>query len=166
MKHFMADVKRIEVHCDGAIQWPPTPSFPLGVKLLPGLNTVPQLYLDEWLSVTVDTEPVFVNGKKQVRQRCPGAEALEALQKPTTIRSVDGDRWGPRITIYEPDQVADRDDGPPLPASLVGLNPTIAKTLIERTRDKQALKRWAADRDHRMAELVTAAKARLAQLGG
>lgn len=119
----------------------PTDSFPEGIKLVPGLNTVPALYMEEFKGREVATES---RAGKPGKSRFPGREVLEQLKEPVRIVTKDGIRIGPQITVYEDQQVG-REDGTPPPQSLKGLNDIAAEKIIEITSDRKALKRWAEE---------------------
>ncbi len=136
-------IKRIENHRDSLMWLPPTPSFPNGMKLIPGLNTVPVLYLDELMERELVVADRVVNGRKlNGGTRKPAERMLANLQKHVFITDVNGSRkFGPQITIYD-DIMSDRQDGPPPPPALPS-NKVHAKKIIEVTTERAALKRWS-----------------------
>jgi len=135
---------------------PSTKSHAKGKRLIPGLNNVPRLYLHELMTHRVKNRD---NDGEPGGYRYPGQEALKRLQTPVRISQMEhADYLGPRITIYEPDQLRARGievgdygvdaEGPPPPASLAagGYNFETAARIIRITKDPEALKRWAAER--------------------
>lgn len=165
-------VKRIENNTDRHIILPPVRAvdesgeevdFPRGVRLLPGLNTVPVLYLDALAAKETKADMTRApKGAPKVRH--PGRVLLEQLQEPVDIVTINGRKRGPQITIYEPDQVADREDGPVLPADLRAYGQRAALELIKAVGNVQRLRAWASN-DNREA-VQQAATAKLMQLGG
>lgn len=123
---------------------PPTETFIGGVRLAPGLNTVPQLYLDELCEATRTVKATTSKGK--ARTFSPGEELLKQLQEPVRIVTADSVTRGPQITIYEPEQVADRDDGPALPDDLEMYVEDVAIKLIQNIKNKAKLKLYTNDR--------------------
>lgn len=171
---------RIENHTDQLIDLPPIAGyeleradgsyelvdFPRGVRLVPGLTTVPVLYLD---ALRAQSRPVFDQlGRPRTERktgnaliRYPGREALAILVAPVTYTTANGRKFGPRVTIYEPDQVIDRPDGPPAPATLPA-SPQAAMTIVSVTDDKKALERWM--KQTKDANVKVAIQSRLAAL--
>ncbi len=173
-------VKRIENNTDQLVFLPPltgvetgqdaegTPEytdFPKGIRLQPGLNTVPNIYLEALHAerrqmcdklgkprVDKDGKPIY---------RYPGREAIAGLISPVTYTTANGRKFGPRITIYEPEQVADRADGPQAPATLPS-NANAAMAIISVTEDRKALARWG--KQARDANIKVAIQSRLAAL--
>lgn len=154
----MSDTVVIENNTSAFILLFPTDGFPQGIRLLPGNNDVPVRYLEELKEHAVTTE---ARGGKPGPIRYPGREVLESLQTPITYYTVDGKVRGPRITIYERDQVA-RPEGPMAPIDLKAYKDEAAKIVIKTCSDKAALKRWMKDNRQ---EIAAAAGARLAELG-
>ncbi len=153
-------VKRLENHTDQLIDLPPIHGiegddgnlidFPEGIRLQPGLNTVPQLYLDalhaqvrqvyDQLGRPRMAKPIKGQEAKPLL-RYPGREAIAGLIAPVTYSTANGMRHGPRVTIFEPEQVADREDGPTAPATLPA-SENAALAIISVTDDRKALDRW------------------------
>lgn len=129
----IGNVLRIENNTARKLGLPPTQSFPAGVHLIPGLNTVPVGYMAELDAVEV----VNANGKKWH----PGREAVEGLLKRVRIVTPNGTTMGPQITVFTDDQ-AGRSDGPPSPEDLLDLKVAAAVKFVEVTTDVEALKRW------------------------
>ena len=150
----MADVFKIENNTSAFIYLFGTPSFPMGVRLIPGLNTVPKLFMDEFNEHTAMTEKTPV---KESVVRFPGREVLADLQKVVSYHTAEGPRTGPRVTVYTDDQ-AGREDGPMPPQDLRGLKEEAAIATIRVTSDKAALKRWTKDT---RAAVSSAANAKL-----
>ena len=146
----MSDVLRIENHTHAFIYLFPTPSFPNGLRLVPGENDVPSLFMDEFQAHSVVSE---APGGKPGPVRYPGRDALAQLQEVVTINKVDGRTRGPRITIYTSAQ-AGHAEGPMHPIDLKAYQPAGALALIKVTTDKTALKRWSTD--HRPAVAAAA----------
>lgn len=164
-------IRRIENHTSRLIVLPSTLSFPNGIRLIPGLNTVPVMYLEELEAYSTPAREVLVGGRKvQRKERFPGREVLEDLQKPVTrpnsersfhIAAHNGlARYsGPQITIY-PDAMEDRPDGPP-PPEFLPTKKEQALPIIAVTTDRAALKRWS---QQGRGEVAQAAAAKLASL--
>lgn len=154
-------VRRIENKTVTWIILPPTPSFPSGLKLVPGLNTVPTKYLDELDERVLETEPTKRGGRlipgKKVK---PAQKMWERLTAPVHFLDDNGTRhYGPRVIFYD-DLMEDRQDGPPPPVNLPA-NREIAKKIIDVTTEKAALERWASQG---RGEIPDYAKARLKTL--
>jgi hypothetical protein len=127
-----------------------TPSFPQGVTLRPGLNTVPQFYMDEAEEIVIQRVPKGAKRDPKTKQWItedfyPVKEAITELQRPVRFATADGWREGPQITIYAADQAPDRPDGPVPPQSLEHLREPAALKCIEIMNDAAVLKRWAKD---------------------
>lgn len=123
---------------------PPTESFPSGLRLVPGLNSVPEDYMLELKTRAVNPEPRADGTPRPVRY--PGQEALDAFQVPVRIVTPDGTHTGPQITIYTDDQ-AGREEGPPPPHDLSKYEkPEVAIALVRSTRDRKALKEYTKDK--------------------
>jgi hypothetical protein len=155
-------IRRIENHMDHFLLLPPTPSFTRGLKLIPGLNTVPVLYLDE-LNQRVLEVPARKEGGRLLPEstRRPADKMWADLQQHVRRVSVNGsESWGPQITIYD-DIMADRQDGPPPPMTLPANNKTLAQKILAVTTERAAVERWAQQGRGEVAEM---AKARLQEL--
>jgi hypothetical protein len=100
-------------------------------------------------------------GKETGKKRYPGKELIASLLQRVKIVTSDGTHYGPQITIYEPEQVANRPDGPELPDFLDNYSDKIAIKLIENVEQADKLESWATDR---RSEVASAAKAKLALL--
>lgn len=138
-------VKRIENNTSCILTLPPVEEFPMGVRLVPGLNSVPLKYLDALESFEVEGGMVRRGAKEiQTPNQFPGRRALELLQQPVRIVRAQGEHFGPQITIYELGDAAveGRDDGPPAPPSLPQ-NKDAAMAIVRATTDRKALKRWS-----------------------
>lgn len=165
-------ILRIENNTDRHIILPPLRAtdasgeevdFPRGVRLLPGLNTVPRLYMD--VLVARETKADTKGAPKGApKVRYPGRVLLAQLQEPVDIVTINGRKRGPQITIYEPDQVADREDGPVLPADLRAYGQRAALELIKAVSNVQRLRAWAGNDNREVVQ--QAATAKLMQLGG
>lgn len=124
-------VKRIENNTDRFIHLPalvavesddqPPVDYHEGIRLSPGLNTVPARYL---AALREEKLPVHdVLGRPKVTRtgepvyRYPGREAMEQLLRPVNHTTARGRVFGPQITVYEDEQVG-REDGPTPPATL------------------------------------------------
>lgn len=154
-------IKRIENHTSAPIILPMTDSFPHGIRLLPGLNSVPTKYLDELTEYAVVSSARVENNRKiPAVDRRPGQEVLADLQVPCTFPTANGDRYGQRVTIYE-DALEDREDGPPPPLALPS-DKNVAKKLVELTTDRKALERWSKASRGEVQSLVNA---KLAAMG-
>lgn len=149
----MADVKRIENHTARVLILPGTESHPEGKPLIPGLNTIPNLYWDELQAYEVDK---FDRSGKKKGTRFPARETLEQLQVPVSIVTGKGVSFGPQITIYE-DAMVDRPDGI-IPESLDTYNEVAALKMIEIVNDRTALRRYTKSR---LPSVAAAAKAKL-----
>jgi hypothetical protein len=137
----MSEVVKIENNTIAAIYLFATETFPAGIRLLPGLNTVPTKYLEELKSHIVASEGK--NGKAG-KPISPGVLLLEDLQQSVRYVTMEGTKYGPRITIYSDDQ-AGREDGPVPPADLRGYTDAQALVAVKLTSDVNVLKRWASD---------------------
>ncbi len=154
----IGNVLRIENNTARQLGLPPTTTFPVGIRLLPGMNTVPVGYMAECDALEVET---VVNGKV-TGKRYPGREAVADFQKRVKIiRPGEPNSTGPQITVFTDDQ-AGRPDGLPPPDDLLDMKSEIALKMIELTDDKEALKRWF-DRDKRK-NVKEAAQSKLASL--
>jgi hypothetical protein len=127
-------IVQIENNTAGVLGLNPTHNFPVGVKLVPGLNTVPKTYMAELDALEVATEI----GGKPGPSRFPGRERIAQLQDPQ-VRYYDPEtaraKRGAQITIYTAEQ-AGRAEGPPAPEDLR------AMSLEAAHNDKEDLKRW------------------------
>ena len=148
----MADVFKIENNTSAFIHLFATPSFPAGVRLIPGLNTVPKLFMDEFNEHSALTES---KPNKPGVLRYPGREVLADLQKVVQFYTAEGPRTGPRVTLYTDDQ-AGREDGPMPPQDLRGMKEEAAIATVRVTSDKAALKRWSKDTRSAVASAATA----------
>jgi hypothetical protein len=154
-------VFRVENNTDAVIVLPPTPTFPAGIILRPGLNTpdastnaVPGTYFDELYAV----EKARGKGKPP---HYPGRSLIKQLLEPVHIQSWNGRRYGPRISIYH-EEMADRVDGR-VPESLDSFPVAAAKAIIDAyASDKDALRRWTKSRDK---DVALFAKQKLASRG-
>lgn len=157
-------IKRIENHTERFILLPPTPSFPQGVKLVPGLNTVTVKYLEELDERVLESEPVKRGGRLiPGRKRYPAQEMWAQLQAHVSLMNTNGQiTYGPQVTIYD-DIMADRQDGPPPPLALPSNNKELAKRILAATTERKALERWASQGRGELPEL---AKQRLRDLEG
>jgi hypothetical protein len=138
-------VKRIENNTSCILTLPCTDGFPLGIRLVPGLNSVPLKYLSELNDFEVEGGIIRRGAKEvQTENQFPGRKALEMLQQPVRIVRATGEHFGPQITIYElgDKAVEGRDDGPPAPPSLPQ-NKDAAMAIVRATTDRAALKRWS-----------------------
>ncbi len=135
-----------------------TPTFPSGIRLIPGVNNVPRLFMDEFQEHSSMTESR--PGKPGVL-RYPGREQLEQLQEAVEYHTTDGRRQGPRITIFTQDQ-AGRPEGPMAPLDLKSYKDEAALTVIKVTEDKAALRRWSKDT---RKEVAQAASVKLSGIG-
>lgn len=152
-------VWRIENHTARVIILPALDEFPMGVRLVPGLNTVPKKYLHQLQEYTIETAPR--GGAKRGVVRYPGRDTLAQLQEPVTIVTSRGTFEGPQITIYE-DAMIGRPDGI-IPESLDTYKKEAALKFIEITSDRAALKRWA--KSSRDPEVKMTANAKLMAMG-
>jgi hypothetical protein len=121
---------------------PCTDTFPNGLRLIPGLNSVPLDYFEELNGLYKEPRSVMTKSgnKKQTKERWPGRVQLAKLQESVRLVTARGEDFGPQITIYE--DIQDRPDGPPAPLNLP-VNVEAAKAVIRQTADRDALKRWA-----------------------
>jgi len=152
---------KIVNHTPRLILLPPLAGFEYGVRLVPGVNSVSQLYLDALNALEVPNDQL-PNGKSG-GTRFPGREALKLLETAVEIHSVDGRSFGPQITVYtaEAARSLDGQEGPKAPESLGGYEVEGAQALIRLVTDIDALKRYAKDR---RSPVAAAAKARLSEL--
>lgn len=175
-------VKKIENNTERLINLAPvenSPDFPTGIKLWPGLTTVPNRYWKALEAYTPDTqilcgpdsekavdfEAALATGKRRPSNKRTGQDIINYLLTPTKIVKADGIFYGPQITVYEPEQVGDREDGPVLPDTLLGYQDKIAIKLIQHTNNREALERWGkAETDQRRVAVKQEALARLAML--
>jgi hypothetical protein len=118
--------------------------FPNGVRLQPGLNSVPDVYMDALRAqkrVMCDKMGRPRADKKGAPlYRYPGLEILSQLQTPVTIITVQGTKVGPQVTVFEDSQVG-REDGPPAPMTLPA-SADAANAIIAVTTERAALERW------------------------
>lgn len=150
-------IKRIENNTSCYITLPPVDEFINGIRLMPGLNTVPIKYLEALEEFELPAREFEKNGKKVMsKPEFPGRKALEQLQLNVRIVRAQGEHFGPQITIHE-DPMADREDGPPPPPSLPQ-NKDAAMALIRATTNRAALKRWS---EQGTGEVPQAAAAKL-----
>lgn len=156
VKPVKATITHVENNTSHRINLPPAGKHPSGVRLLPGLNSVPTEYLDAVRDVFKPGGKIRIGGQKFSQEdgstvimggkivtaldRWPGREALELLQQPVRIVKADGVTFGPQITIY-PD-LQDREDGPP-PPHFLPQNEDAAISIIQATTNKEALVRWS-----------------------
>lgn len=157
-------VKKIENNTGRFIYLPPADDFPAGIKLLPGLNTVPNRYMDQLLAKELKVLPKKGYEPKKgepLKTRFPGRELIAQLQERVKIVTTDGAHFGPQITIYDAEQVGDRPDGPELPDFLDAYADKIALKLVENVDQLDKLEAWAQDR---RPEIASAAKGKLALL--
>jgi hypothetical protein len=165
----MANVRKIENHRPSFIFLPNTESFPDGIRLIPGMNSVPEKYMTELFDFEIvrfktdvvkrDKDGNRVGGT----QAFPGRETLEQLQQPVRILRYEGNTTSPQITVYPEGAVLDVEDGPRLPHDLGEYEPAPALTLIRVISDKEALKRWTKDP---RKEIASAAQTRISSLNG
>lgn len=135
-------IKHIENHTSHLIILPCTDTFPNGLRLIPGLNSVPIAFFEELNGLFKEVRTVMTKSgnKKQTKERWPGRDSLAKLLQPVRLVTARGEDFGPQITIYE--DIQDRPDGPPAPLNLP-VNVEAAKAVIRQTADREALKRWA-----------------------
>ncbi len=135
-------IRRIENNTSACLTLPPVEEFPVGIRLMPGLNTVPIKYLDALESLEIEGVQVRRKGVLvQTENEFPGQRALKLLQIPVRIVKASGETHGPQITIYD-DPLADREDGPPAPPMLPQ-NVDAAMAMVRATTNRAALKRWS-----------------------
>jgi hypothetical protein len=150
-------VKKIENHTARFIDLPPIlgietgeedgdfTDFPNGLRLQPGLNSVPVLYLDALAAqkrVMCDKMGRPRVGKKgEPLYRYPGLEIMAQLIAPVTIVTTQGTKISPQVTVYEDAQVG-REDGPAAPLTLPA-SAAAAKAIIAVTTERAALERWS-----------------------
>lgn len=146
---------KIENNTDRLLGLPPTDSLPAGLRLVPGLNNVPEEYMTELKTRAVMPEPRADGTPRPVRY--PGQEALDAYLIPVRIVKVDSIHVGPQITIFTDDQ-AGREEGPPAPTDLGKYEDKVAVALVRSTKDRKALKEYTKDKRPAVA---TAARERL-----
>lgn len=137
----MSTVK-IENNTSRILLLPPLDGWETGMKLLPGLNSVPLAYYEALNELSVTPAPLANGTPRPVR--FPGREALSLLQQPVLIQTLEGRRHGPQITIFSAEQV-EREDGPVLPGDLAGYKPDVAIALVRTTSDRKVLRQWAKD---------------------
>ena len=160
------NVRRLENNTVHLISLAPTPSFPTGVTLRPGLNTVPEVYFEEAEEVVIQRVPRGAKRDLKTKKWAtedfrPVRASLEELQKPVNFATPDGWRHGPQITIYSAEQAPDRPDGATPPASLEHLREPAALKCIELMNDPAVLKGWAKDS---RAKVANYAQSRIAAL--
>jgi hypothetical protein len=121
---------------------PPTPSFPNGIRLQPGLNTWPSLYAHEVEQLPKKKRTVNKNGKISQVEQSSWDRFVEMNTAPIVIHTVEGRRVGPMLTFYY-EALEDREDGPEPPAVLPA-NEKAALAIVNATsgRQKAALERW------------------------
>jgi hypothetical protein len=165
-------VKRIENNTEHLINLPPVesaPDFPNGIKLWPGITTVPLKY---WAALEAyePGTPLRCSPNPEDREKYkpsnkrPGLDTIKYLLTPTKIVKADGTFFGPQITVYDPDQ-CDRPDGAPLPDTLAAYNDQTALRLIANVNNRDVLEKWArAETDPRRGEVRQAATTKLATL--
>jgi len=147
---------KIENNTARLLGLPPTDSFPAGLRLVPGLNNVPEDYMEELQARVLTPDPKSDGTPRPVRY--PGREVLADLQIPVRIVTPDSITNGPQITIFTDDQVG-REEGPPAPHDLSKYDKLeVALALVRSTRDRKALKEYTKDR---RPEVATAARERL-----
>lgn len=137
-------IKRIENHTARFIFLPATPGHPRGIKLIPGLNTVPVSYLTELEEVVLVTEASVDSLTRRsipAQTERPAAKMFAQLFEPVRIVTANGEAFGPQITVYE-DVMSDRQDGVPPPQTLPQKK-ELAKILIDATTERAALERWS-----------------------
>lgn len=156
-------IKHIENHTSHLIILPCTDTFANGLRLIPGLNSVPMDYFEELEGLYKPPMEVRTkNGsKKMTKERWPGKEALEKLLAPVRLVTARGEEHGPQITIYS--DIQDRPDGPPAPLNLP-VNVDAAKAVIRQTADRAALVRWSKAGNGK-GEVAQFARATLESLG-
>lgn len=162
----MSEVRRVENNTVHIIVLGKTPSFPQGVVLRPGLNTVPQFYFDEAEEVVIQRVPQGAKRDPKTKKWAtvdfyPVKEAIAELQKPIRYATHEGWRNGPQITIYSVDQAPEGPDGPTPPETLEHLRPPAALKCIELMHDVSVLKKWAKDS---RAQVANFAQSRIAAL--
>lgn len=122
---------KIENHTERLITLPNIdPALP-PITLAPGLNNVPNQYLEAVDKLASEGKP----GRKQ---------AIEALQQPVMLWLRAGPRRGPQITVYADDQVT-RDDGGNFPHDLNGKAKQVAVGFIRAAvaeGRRQVLEQW------------------------
>ncbi len=156
-------IKHIENHTSHLIILPCTDTFPNGVRLIPGLNSVPMDYFEELNALTKPAREVVTKSglKKMTKLRYPGRDTLDKLLTPVRLVTARGEDFGPQITIYE--DVQDRPDGPPAPMVLP-VNVEAAKAVIRTCSDRKALERWSKAGNGK-GEVAQFARAVLESLG-
>lgn len=152
--------QRIENHTSRFIVLPPTSTFPKGVRLQPGLNTVPIKYIKQLEAVSRSG----ADEEGEVVVLFPGRKALADLQQTVSLHTARGMYHGPQITMYHPDDRAldGRDDGPPPPMTLP-MNQDAAKAIVNATNNRTALERWSTQGN---TEAHQAAAAKLTRIKG
>jgi hypothetical protein len=174
-------VKKIENNTERLINLPALescPQFPTGIRLWPGITTVPNQYWRALEEYSPDTQilcgddserrlaflDAVAQGKRTRSSKRTGMDTIKYLLTPTKIVKADGIFHGPQITVYEPEQ-CDQDDGPRLPPTLEAYKEDIALKLIAHVRNKEALLAWAkGETDPRRSSIKQAALARAASL--
>jgi hypothetical protein len=151
--------KRIQNNTHRAIVFPPSESFPKGIRLPPdSLLTVPALYLEEICTAEalgVPPPATRADKKPVARVRIPGKEFLESLLEPVRIDLGVGlgAKRGPQITIFSLDQCPDREDGPNHPDTLDDYKDVkVALKLVALCKDKLILEKWSVDRRDEIAQ--------------
>lgn len=166
------------------VHLPPVPRdgrWPTGIRLIPGLNRVPSLYLEALKAastpvfdeggrpITVDEDvvredakgkPVTYREKKPV-VRYPGREALaELAERKIRLTGPRGVFTGTQIVIHAPGEIDENAADGPLPPDTLPENPVHAAKVVESCSDREALERWleSESRD----EVASAIRARLA----
>lgn len=163
----MSEVAKVENNTAHLITLAPTPSFPNGVTLRPGLNPLPEFYLEEAAEVVGQRVPKGAKKDPKTKRWAteeykPVLAAFEELQKPVRFFTIErGWQTGPQITVYTAEQAPDRPDGPVPPESLEHLKDLAALKCIELMNDVEVLKRWARDSRKNVANM---AQSRIAAL--
>lgn len=148
----MSDFRCIENRTGRLIVLSPTYSFQRGVRLVPGLNRVPELYLSEAEQYELPAADAVVAGRRiRLPARKPIMDTLAELQKPLwrpgsarRYRAVHGFYDGPQIVIHSDASMFEgRDEGPLAPDFLPD-DERLALAIVANTSDRTALTRWKA----------------------
>ncbi len=145
------EIKRCENWAPRIIIGPPTPSFPNGLKLLPGLNTFPDKYYQELMELSpAPTYKQVVQEDGSVKMianppRFPGRKWIEEMEKMILIDAGPfGKKHSPQLTFYY-EELEDREDGPEYPPTLP-VNEKAAIALVNSVTPTKAgrkvLERW------------------------